>query len=247
MTESAFHQRLTHLNFLSSEELAEIQNIFSRTEESAAGELLVVEEQEMSRVRIIDSGWAYRYKSFRDGRRQILNFLVPGDVIGFYSLMFEHSDYGVEALTKLDVNFCSSGQLAEALSTRPRLSLAMSWCAGQSERMLNEHVTRLGRRQAAERMAHLFVELHFRLRQAGFEGNESCHLPLTQVVIADALGMSHVHANRSFKKLLKEESVELREGGVQILDIRRLALQARFERGYLKNSCVPESTLAAIE
>lgn len=247
MSESALHHRLRALKYLREEEFGALDELLRHREEAAPGELVVMEDQEMNRTWVLLDGWVFRYKSFEDGRRQVLNYMLPGDIIGLYSVMLRRSDYGVEAITPVTLAVFPSTELIDALAHTPRLLLAMSWIAGQGERMLDEQIARVGRRAAAERMAHLFVELHVRLLKLGFSRKRAGELPLTQALLSDTLGMSHVHANRCFRELAREQLVELRNSRIMLLDPGGLARRAGFDASYLEASGVPPDTRAALK
>lgn len=247
MTPTALHHRLRGLNYLRSEDFHALDELLKHHEDAAPGDLIVMEDQHMNRVWVLLEGWAFRYKSFEDGRRQVLNYLLPGDIIGLYSMMLSRSDYGVEAVTPVSLAVFPSADLVDALAHTPRLLLAMSWIAGQGERMLDEQIARVGRRAAAERMAHLFVELHVRMLKLGMSKDQASELPVTQALLSDTLGMSHVHANRCFRALARDQLVELRDGRVVLLDPRALARRAGFDAGYLEHSGVPRDTLEVLE
>lgn len=247
MSETALHRRLRALNYLSDEDFVALDELLTHREDASPGELIVMEDQDMNRTWVLLEGWAFRYKSFADGRRQVLNYMLPGDVIGLYSVMLRRSDYGVEAITPMSLAVFPSTKWIDALAHTPRLLLALSWIAGQGERMLDEQIARVGRRGAAERMAHLFVELYVRMLKLGVNRDEACVLPLTQALLSDTLGMSHVHANRCFGTLTKEKLVALKEGRLVLLDTRRLAQRAGFDSSYLEETAVPPETREALK
>lgn len=246
MPETALHYRLRALNYLRDEDFVALDHLLEDREEAAAGELIVMEDQDMNRTWVPLEGWAFRYKSFADGRRQVLNYMLPGDVIGMYSLILRRSDYGVEAITPMTLATLPATDLLDALAHTPRLLLALSWISGQGERMLDEQIARVGRRGAAERMAHLFVELYVRMLKLGVAREDARVLPLTQALLSDTLGMSHVHANRCFGALTRENLVALKQGRLVLLDIGRLAKRAGFDPGYLEETAVPRETWEAL-
>lgn len=246
MTESALHHRLRALSYLNNDDFMALDDLLKHREEASPGDLIVMEDQEMNRTWVLLDGWAFRYKSFADGRRQVLNYLLPGDVIGLYSVMLRRSDYGVEAITSMSLAVFPCTELIDALAHTPRLLLALSWMAGQSERMLDEQIARVGRRGAAERMAHLFVELYVRMVRLGMSKDDARVLPLTQALLSDTLGMSHVHANRCFGTLTREKLVALKAGQLVLLDTGRLAQRAGFDSSYLEETSVPRDTLDAL-
>ena len=241
------HVRLDALNFLKDSDWETLAKLLDRTERAMEGELIVLENQEMNRTRVLREGWAFRYNSLPDGRRQILNLLLPGDIVGFYAIMRNRSDCGVEALTPIDMFVFPAIDLIDALSAAPRLILALSWIAGHSERILDEQITRIGRRNAAERMAHFFVEIYLRLRKADFNHDQATRFPLTQNLLADILGMSHVHANRSFRALARDRGVSLTDGCIVLQDIEYLAKRCKFDDRYLQPTPVPKKTEKAIK
>lgn len=245
MSETALHRRLRSLNYLREDDFHALDELLRHHEEASPGDLVVMEDQDMNRTWVLLEGWVFRYKSFEDGRRQVLNYMLPGDIIGLYSVMLRRSDYGVEAITPVSLAVFSSTELIDALSHTPRLLLAMSWIAGQGERMLDEQIARVGRRAAAERMAHLFVELHVRLLKLGLPRDQASALPLTQALLSDTLGMSHVHANRCFRALSREKLVALEDGQLVLLDTGRLAERAGFDASYLEEGAVPAETREA--
>jgi CRP-like cAMP-binding protein len=203
------------------------------------GKLLVVEGGLVDCISLLTRGWAIRYRSLPDGRRQILNFLLPGDLTGFFGLLSQTAAYGVEALTPVTLHNINADRLLDAFKHHPQLAVALCWHAGQVGRRLDEQILRIGRRSATEGMAHLFMELYHRLLQAGISRGDARCLPLTQMVLADALGMSHVHANRSFRSLVQQQLVTLDDGNVRLLDTQALSLYAGFNPGYLRQQTLP--------
>ncbi len=238
--ETPLHLRLEKLEFLEEDDFSKLDALLAYREEADPGEWVVQEDQETDRTYVLLNGWMFRFKTFEDGRRQILNFMLPGDIIGLHSLMLRRADYGAEALTPVHMAVFPSSDLVNSLANAPRLLLALSWIAGQSERLLDEHITRVGRRGAVERMAHLLVELYVRMRRIGAELDEARALPLTQEIMADALGMSHVHANRSFRTLCRDGSVAFVDGRPTIIDVIKLAQRGNFEKTYLEQPEVPD-------
>lgn len=247
MADTALHHRLRGLAYLHDDDFAALDGLMRHREEAAAGDLIVMEHQEMTRTWVLLEGWAFRYKSFPDGRRQVLNYMLPGDIVGLHSVMISRSDCGVEAITPMSLAVFRNADLVDALAHTPRLLLAMSWIAGQGERLLDEQIARVGRRAAAERMAHLFVELYVRMLQLGVSKSDATVLPLTQALLSDTLGMSHVHANRCFRALTREKLVALREGRLVLLDVRGLAQRAGFDASYLEETDIPVDTQKAFE
>ncbi len=209
-----------------------------------ANEILINEGSMPSRVLLIDNGWAIRYKTLADGRRQILDFLLPGDMVGMFAILFDQTEYGVQALTPLTVRSIDAKHVIAELNRSQQFAITLNWLAGSVEQRMDEHLMRVGRRSAEERMAHLFVELHRRLKRSGLQDTAARRLPITQKTIADHLGMSHVHANRTFRSLVRQGTVSLSDGEILLLDPCELVRLAGFEESYLCHTpaCVSEQS-----
>jgi CRP-like cAMP-binding protein len=173
---------------------------------------------------VIVSGWAAAARSLLDGRRQILQIFLPGDVLGLSAL---HLD-GIVALTS--VTTTDAGPLAAALAAGDpaHLALRLAWERAQAarQRQLLNHIVRLGRLSAHERTAHLLLELVERHRRAGLSDGRRIPWPLTQETLADVLGLSVVHVNRILQQLRRENMIALRAGQLVLPDADRLAAMA---------------------
>lgn len=163
------------------------------------------------------SGWACHYSSLADGRRQILNFLLPGDAIG----LSRDACLGARRVRALTV--------AQAADAKPVLelrhdgiaaALAAAECDVQAR--LVAHIVRLGRQTAYERTAHLLLELYYRLAAVDLASFGSMPMPLTQEVFADALGLSTVHVNRTLQQLRRDRLLEMQHGRATLHDLPRL-------------------------
>jgi CRP-like cAMP-binding protein len=175
---------------------------------------------------MIVSGWACRSRLLSDGRRQILGFLLPGDVIG----MWRHSNplalSAVNAIT--DIAICDA-----PAPVRPRddegLGAAYAISAAMDEAYLLNHITRLGRQTAYERLAHLMLELCERLRAADLVTGYRFPMPLTQEYLGDTLGLTSVHINRTLQQLRREHMLEAANGYVTLNEPEALALVADYK------------------
>lgn len=237
-----FHLRLEALRFLETTDLKILQSLLQDQRSIDQGSLIVSQGSDETRTSVIVSGWAIRYKTIEDGGRQILNFLTPGDVIGVFSLIFKRAEHSIEALTPITLAQFRSQALLDAFNKSPRFAVALTWFAGQDERILAEQIVRVGRRNGAERMAHLLVELHLRRRRAGAGKKESRRFPITQVLLSDALGMSHVHAHRIFRRLARDGMVSREGTDLVLADPRALARLAGFDDSYLEQPRLPVGT-----
>ncbi|XKH37007.1 Crp/Fnr family transcriptional regulator [Azospirillum doebereinerae] len=184
-------------------------------------------------VRVMREGWAIRHKALPDGRRQVVNFVLPGDIIGMYSTLFESADHSVTTLTAVEVACFPPERIVELFQSFPRLAAALAWSGAREEAIVAERLLSLGRRTALERTAHLIVELLRRLSTVNLVENGHFTLPVTQEILADALGLSIVHINRTLRRLRDSGLIELNGQRITVNDVRQLASVGQFDELYL--------------
>jgi CRP-like cAMP-binding protein len=218
---------------LSDEEKDYLRDLQGAPRRVPAGRQIVVEGQIYQQIHCLNDGWAFRSKHLPDGRRQIFGYLVPGDLIGLRASLMEFADDSVEALTDCDISSFSLDRLYDACRRHPRLVMALMWSAAREQSLLSEQVMRIGRRDAVERVAHFFLELLRRLQLVDEAGRRSFELPLTQELIADTLGLSIVHVNRTLRTLRQRGLVEIEGGRLVIHDVDTLSEIASFDPLYL--------------
>jgi CRP-like cAMP-binding protein len=193
-----------------------------------AGAAVVEEGSDHKRLYTLLEGWAFRFRMLPDGRRQILNIILPGDVLGLQAELLAGSPHGVEALT--DVSLCAFPRtMALALyREHPELALDLTWLAAHGERLTDEVLLSVGRRSALERVAMLLVHLYKRAASVGLAEGGSIPFPLTQAHVADTLGLSVVHINRVLQRLRRGGLIVLKEGRLGIGDFRSLRRVAAY-------------------
>jgi len=182
---------------------------------------------------ILISGWACSYKLLPDGKRQIVNFQIPGDFMGLRSSMLRTSGYSLESISDIVVVEVCNQVLFGGRSESPKLTAALLWAAARDTAMMVEHIVNLGRRDARTRMAHFLLELEARLALVGLAGKAGYRCPLTQYHLGDALGLSSVHVNRVLRDLREAGLVSFQAGKVEFLDHRGLTELADFDPAYL--------------
>ena len=218
---------------LSEEEQAYLMKLQGTPHRVPKGRQIVVEGEVYQDVYLLREGWAFRCKFIADGRRQVFGYLIPGDLIGLRASLLEFADDTVEALTDCEVASFPIERLQDACRLYPRLVMALMWSSAREQSMLSEQIMRIGRRTALERVSHFFLELLRRLQIVDEAGNQSFELPLTQELIADTLGLSTVHVNRTLQKLRREGLVELGQGLLTIPDVDALDALCDFDAAYL--------------
>ena len=168
-----------------------------------AGTEIIAAGADQAELYTLYAGWAIRCKTLPDGRRQILNILLPGDLIGLQGAMFEATAYSVEALTEVQLCLLPRRKMWSLFENMPELAFDVTWLGSREESIVDENLTSTGQRTAAERIAALIIQLYKRLNVLGMVINGAMPFPLTQQHIADTLGLSLVHTNKSLAKLRK--------------------------------------------
>lgn len=215
---TALQVRLGNIGIMHDEDVAILERLQRRTRDYPAGCIVQREKGRIEFTRIILTGWAIRFRSTPDGHRQIVNFLLPGDSIGLYGALIETSDSGVELITEATLAEFPCADLMDLFRESARLGAALCWIGGQDERFLEQQIVRIGALNATTRIAHLLVELQLRMLAGGATPADAMTMPITQKLIAEALGISHVHANRCCRKLEKRGLIETGHHGLTLLD-----------------------------
>lgn len=218
---------------LSPDEYAVLNDLHRRRRAFPIGTELIHEGQKRQSAYILASGWACSYKLLPGGTRQIVDFQVPGDFLGLRSVLFRTSDHHIEPVTEVEVSEVLASDLIGVFARTPRLATAVLWAASRDEAMVVEHLVGLGRRSAAERTAHFLLELGARLSLVGLGGLDGYACPLSQYLLADAMGLSAVHINRVLRELREKGLVSFQKGMVTFLDIKALIAFADFDMAYL--------------
>jgi CRP-like cAMP-binding protein len=218
---------------LGDREIATLESLCQERRSLGAGSELLDAREPYTTAFLIHEGWALRFRGFPDGRRQIINFLLPGDAFGLGALVLSRPDHNVSAITPVTLSPIAPETLTTMMREQPRLGGAFLWSAAQEEAVLREHIVSIGRRTAYERVAHLLLELMHRLEQVGQASNGSFGVPLTQPLLADALGLSVVHVNRTLRRLQHDGLISVQSRHIAILDYDALKRVSDFHLGYL--------------
>jgi CRP-like cAMP-binding protein len=227
-------RRLGVLRKLPPAAAAEVEKaIGERILSASPGEDLIAEGDRPVSVRMILSGWACRYKTLEDGRRQIVNFALPGDVCDSQIYLVSQMDHSIGALTPVAYADIERRRFEELIAGDRTVAEAF-WCeALVMNAIQREWVINIGRRDALERVAHLFCELFERLRWVDLVERDSCNFPVTQMDMADATGLSIVHLNRTLQALRGAGLITLRERSLTFHDLGALRDVALFNPSYL--------------
>ncbi len=182
------------------------------------GATILLEGTHSAHLFTVLSGWAFRYKMLEDGRRQILNFAVPGDLIGLQGSLMGEMQHSVEALSPVKLCMFERGRLEGLFRSHPALAYDITWLAASEERILDENLLSVGQRSALERAAYLLVFLYQRATAAGASNGTGFALPISQLHVADTLGLSVVHTNKTLRKLAKRRLIKWSGRSCEVLD-----------------------------
>ena len=175
------------------------------------------------------AGWAFRYKSLPDGRRQILNYALPSDLIGLQGSVNDEMQHSVEALTDVTLCVFPREKLWDLYKDYPTLAFDVTWLAAREEQMLDEGLLSVGRRTAMERLAYLLLTMFQRAEEIGLTKGDTIQFPFTQQHVADTLGMSLVHINKTLQRLNATKTMRWKERRFEILNREELAKIAFYE------------------
>jgi len=235
-----FNDRFSPSLPLVANELAALLDLKAVSRAVRPGQEIISEGRRCSSVFLITEGIAIRYRILRDGQRQILNFLLPGDLAGITACRFDSALFTIKTLTHATISPIPPARLIALFESHPRLAARLFWSFASDGAILAEHLIAVGRRPAVERVAHLLLELHSRLRLLGMADERSYCLPLTQEMISDALGLSIPYVNRMLQQLRADGLVRIKDQRVVIEDMAGLSGLADFEHAYLRPLSITE-------
>ena len=201
-----------------------VQSLKRRELRLQAEATLIHEGQTDTALYTLLSGWAFRFKTLSDGRRQILNFLLAGDFVGVQQKMGDAAAHGVVALT--DAVFCvfQRDALWELHRQSPSMGFNITWLTAHEESLVDDTLLSVGRRSAEERIATLLILLFKRAAALQGDGGASgVPFPLTQQHVADGLGLSLVHTNKTLRKLERRGLHRIADGRLHLRDVKAMA------------------------
>ena len=191
------------------------------------------ERDRLSHSCLVVSGLLCRAKMAGDGRRQLLSFHIPGDIPDLQSLHLEVMDHDLIALSDAQVALIAHDDIRRVTTEHPDLAAALWRDTLIDGSVFREWIVNVGRRDATQRMMHLLYEVGFRLKAMGLGEIGSFHMPITQVDLADALGLTPVHVNRVLQGLRKDGVLDFRRSIVTMNDVERVAAMSAFDPLYL--------------
>jgi CRP-like cAMP-binding protein len=230
------HSLIRHLEQfgrLSEEEKQALEGAATRVRVFGPDQDLVSDGDHPTDCKLLLTGFACTYKLLPDGRRQIMSFQIPGDICDLQGFFLGEMDHAIGTLTAGSVAIIPHEELLDLTEVYPRIARALSQSVLVDAAIFREWMVGIGRRSAYARIAHLLCEMGLRLQVVGLTQGGSYDLPVTQAELADALGLTGVHVNRTLKQLRHEGLITLCGGTVTLLDSEGLKRGGEFDPGYL--------------
>jgi len=221
---------------LDADDLKAIEHLPIITKEIASHTAIVREGERTSQSGLLIEGFACRSKTTDAGKRQILSIHIPGDIPDLQSLHLHVMDHDVTTLSRATVGFIPHEALRALTRERPTVAEALWRETLIDAAVFREWIVNVGRRSAVVRLAHLLAEIGRRLQTMGLAPGDRFELPMTQLDIADALGLTPVHVNRVVQELRRAGLLELRKQSVFLPDLPRLKELGDFDDLYLHES-----------
>lgn len=230
---SALVRKLGALCLMSAEEIDFLEGLQNNTIEVEAGVDFISEGDDRKTTFIVMEGWSIRYTILSDGRRQILSYALPGDILGLHINFNAQATYNAAAMNTLKLAAVDPRRVLEVYQKYPILASGLSWCTAREFAILGDQAVRLGRLPAKSRLAHLLLELWHRLELIGNNEGKLLEMPMRQVDLADTLGLSLVHTNRSLRALGESGLITVSRDFIKLEDIDALIELAEFNPEHL--------------
>ena len=230
---NSFIRKLEGLAPLTGEDRRVLGVLPMRTRRLGAGETLLAEGERPSDVHLLISGWAFRHKTLPDGRRQIVGYLIPGDLCDIHIFVLKRMDHSIGLLSDATVGLIAPDAMLDLLDAHPRIARGLTWSTLVDEATLREWLANIGRRDPYTRVAHLLCEMWLRSRAVGLATGGRLDLPLTQEVLGDTVGLTPVTVNRVLQRLRGEGLITLASGVLTVLNAPGLIAASDFDGQYL--------------
>ncbi len=207
----------------SGPELAFVASLKSDQVELGPHEHIVHAGENGHRLYTLLSGWAFRYKTLANGRRQILDFLLPGSLVGLQSPLTGHVAHSVCTITAATFCVLDGAPFTSVFRHQPELTASLMAMLVREQERADTRLLLLGRQRPTERLAYLLLELRWRLDRLGAMAEERCEFPLTYEMMADAAGMSRSQLAHSLSELRELGWASVEHGLLCFYDVQKMA------------------------
>ena len=230
---NSWARKLDHFARLSDDDRRHLNGLIIRQVAVDADTDIISDGAVTNAVHVMIEGYACRYKLLPDGRRQIMAYLLPGDICDLHIFILKRMDHAIGALSPCRIVRVPREEILGMLETRPALARALWWATLQDEAILRGWLINMGRRDAYARIAHILCELYLRLRVVGLTNSRAFDLPVTQTELADTLGLTPVSVNRALQRLRHAGLIVLKGRALTLINLQGLADAAEFDPSYL--------------
>jgi CRP-like cAMP-binding protein len=210
------------------EEIAFIQALRVGQKRFTAGSDIISAGHTNPELYTLFSGWSFRHQTLSDGRRQILNFFLPGDLMGFQASLMSAAQHSIEALTDVEVCVFNRSRAWTIFQERPELAFQLAWLGAREEKLVDDNLTSVGQRSARERMAAFIIGLYRRAEHLDLVENQAFTFPIRRAHLADALGLSLVHTIKTWSVLRKAGLFSYSDGRLTVINPRLTERLANF-------------------
>jgi CRP-like cAMP-binding protein len=231
--QNRFVDKLCAFASLSGKDIAALNRATIKDRQVGAKHDLIREGDRPGPVFVMLDGWACRYKILPSGLRQILGYLMPGDSCDLHIGLLAEMDHSIQTITPATYAAIERQEMDTLLEQHPAIAKAIYIAQLVDEGTMRAWITSMGRRASIERVAHLMCELYIRARNIGLTSDPTFALPLSQLMLADSLGMTAVHLNRVLKELRVRKAMKLKRGSLELTDVELLIRIAGFDENYL--------------
>ncbi|WP_116090287.1 Crp/Fnr family transcriptional regulator [Sphingomonas crusticola] len=218
---------------VSAEEEQAIRDALGEVRNYAADQTVIRQGEQLEACTLLLDGMMCRYKDLSDGQRQITELHVAGDFVDLHSFTLKHLDHNVLTLTPCRVVMMPHERLERITEQHPHLTRLYWFSTTLDAAIHREWELSLGRRSAIAKLASLFCEMRVRLEVVGLSDEDGYALPLTQADLAECLGLTPIHVNRTLKELRDQGIVQFKSGRVTIQDQARMEQIGEFDPDYL--------------
>ena len=225
--------KLERLAVLTDIEKQALEGAVARTCDLSPGVDLVHAGERPTECSLLVQGWACRYKLLPEGKRQIIGFVIPGDLCDLSGLVIGSMDHSISTLTTAKVALIPRDALLGIMDDHPAIGRALWQETLADASIAREWVVNVGRRTAYERIAHVLCEMGLRLEAVGLGDRSRFEFPVTQADLADATGMTTVHCNRTLQEMRSDGLITWTGSEVVIPDWERLQEVGTFSPDYL--------------
>jgi CRP-like cAMP-binding protein len=231
---TAHLKKLRLRSAISPDEERIVRGLVAENRRWPADTMLVRAGEVLNVSMLLLDGWLVRSKDLPSGERQVMEIHLPGDFADLHGFTLKQLDHDIITVTECVIGYVPHERLMELTESQPHLT-RVYWLSTNIDAAISREMgLSLGQRSAISRMAHLFCELHARLEIIGRTDGETFEFPLTQRELAECLGLTVVHVNRTIQELRRKMLIEAQNRHIRILDRRGLEAIAEFDPGYLQ-------------